>query len=190
MKDVPIPNGPEKITYRGRMLEVVQQPMKVGDKEFTYENARRAPGVRLIVPLPDNKLLLTREYRTHLNAYDFRLPGGKVLDSLEEFDEFRTSGRDVTEEARKAGIKEAKEEVGLTVTDLELFNVSKCGGSVEWDLYYFIVKSFTQGEQSLEHGEDITPAPTSLEEVKQMCLDGRIQEDRSALMLLRYLSNV
>ena len=169
------------------MLEIVEQPMKVGEKEFVYENARRAPGVRLIVPLPDNTILLTREYRTYMQGYDFRLPGGKVLDSLEEYNAFRTSGRDVTGEAQKAAIKEAKEEVGIIVNDLELFAVSKCGGSVEWDLYYFVVTSCTQGEQALEHGEDITPAPTSREEVKQMCLDGRIQEDRSALMLLRYL---
>ena len=169
------------------MLEIVEQRMRLGEKEFVYENARRAPGVRLIIPLPDTKILLTREYRTYLKDYDFRLPGGKVLDSLGEFESFRTSGRDITEKAREAAIKEAREEVGLIVTDLELFWVSKCGGSVEWDLYYFVVKSFTQAEQQLEHGENIAPAPTDIEEVQLMCLDGRIQEDRSALMLLRYL---
>jgi ADP-ribose pyrophosphatase len=188
MADNPTPNGPEKITYQGRMIEIVEQPMKIGEKEVTFEHARRAPGVRLIVPMPDGKILLTREYRTHLNGYDFRLPGGKVIDSLDEYNAFLASKADIKEAAHTAAIKEAREEAGLDVTDLELFSVSKCGGSMEWDLYYFVVKSFTQGEQSLEHGEDITPAPTSREEVKKMCLDGRIQEDRSALMLLRYLA--
>lgn len=183
----PIPDGPEKITYQGRMIEIVEQPMQIGEKTVNFEHARRAPGVRLIVPMPDGTILLTREYRTHLNGYDFRLPGGKVIDSLEEYSAFLAAKKDMSEEAHKAAIKEAREEVGITVTDLEPFAVSKCGGSMEWDLYYFVVKTFTEAEQALEHGEDITPAPTSREEVKQMCLDGRIQEDRSALMLLRFL---
>ena len=174
--------------YKGRMIEIVEQPMKIGEKEIVFESGRRAPGVRLIVLLPENKILLTKEYRTYLKGYDFRLPGGKVMDSLEEYNTFLASGDDMKEKAREAAIKEAREEVGLIVDDLELFAISKCGASVEWDLYYFVVKSFTQCEQALEHGEDITPAPTSPDEVKTMCLDGRIQEDRSALMLLRFLN--
>lgn len=184
----PVPDGPEKITYQGRMIEIVEQPMQLGEKTVTFEHARRAPGVRLIIPETNGTILLTREYRSYMNGYDFRLPGGKVLDSLKEYNTFLASKADIMEEARKAAIKEAREEVGIIVSNLELFAVSKCGGSMEWDLYYFVVKSFTQVEQALEHGEDITPAPTSRDEVKQMCLDGRIQEDRSALMLLRYLA--
>ena len=187
MSSNPTPSGPEKITYRGRMLEIVEQPMKIGEKEVVFESARRAPGVRLIVPLPENKILLTREYRTYLNSYDFRLPGGKVIDSLDEYNTFLESKADIVEKAREAAIKEAREEVGILVSDLELFAVSKCGGSLEWDLYYFVVKSFRESVQELEHGEDITLAPTSRHEVRAMCLDGRIQEDRSALMLLRFL---
>ncbi len=183
----PQPAGPEKITYQGKMLEVVEQPMQIGDKKISLELGRRAPGIRLIIPLPENKLLLTREYRTYLNGYDYRLPGGKVLDSLDEYNAFRESGRDISEKAREAAIKEAREEVGLVVTDLDLFAVSKCGASFEWDLYYFVVKAFTEAEQQLEHGEDITPVPTDIEEVKKMCLDGRMQEERSALMVLRFL---
>lgn len=183
----PKPIGPEKITYQGKMLEVVEQPMQIGEKNVAFEFGRRAPGTRLIIPLPDSKLLLTREYRTYLNGYDFRLPGGKVLDSLEEYNVFLKTDRDIGEKAREAAIKEAREEVGLVVNDLELFAISKCGASFEWELYYFVVKSFTEAEQQLEHGEDITLAPTPREEIKAMCLDGRIQEERSALMLLRFL---
>jgi len=183
----PIPNGPENVTYRGKMIEVVEQPMKIGEKEIAFEVARRAPGTRLIISLPDNKILLTREYRTYLNGYDYRLPGGKVLDSLKDYDEFRASGRDIKDKAQEAAIKEAREEVGLVVSAMELFALSKCGASMEWDLYYYVVRAYTEAEQQLEHGEDITLAPTDIEEVKAMCLDGRIQEERSALMLLRYL---
>jgi len=31
------------------------------------------------------KILLSREYRSELDRYDYRLPGGKVFDTLAEY---------------------------------------------------------------------------------------------------------
>src|ERR1043166_1748232 len=144
MKDIPVP-GPEKVTYKGTMFEMVQRVVKVGDHEYIYENARRAPGIRLIIPTKDGKILLTREYRSYVNGYDIRLPGGKVFDSLDEYAAFRETGGDMQEAAEQAAIKEAKEEVGLNASGLELFGISQSGASVEWDLYYFVITDYTEG---------------------------------------------
>ena len=182
-----MPTGPEKITYQGKLIEVVHQLLQIGDKQILREFARRAPGTRLIIPTIDGKILLTKEFRFELQDYDIRLPGGKMLDTLEEYNAFLTSGQDLTKKARAAAIKEAREEVGIIVKDIELFGVSRCGTSVEWDLYYFVVQAYDEGDTALELGEDITALPTDIQEVKNMCLDGRIQEERSALMLLRFL---
>lgn len=186
----PQPAGPEQISYHGKMFEIVHQPMKLGEKEITFEIARRAPGTRIIIPLHDGTILLTKEYRSSLNGYDIRVPGGKVFDSLEEYDSFRASGKDMLKAAIQGAIKEAREETGIAIQQLNLFALSKAGASVEWDLYYFVVTSYTQGEQSPEEHEDISLVPTPRDEVKTMCLDGRIQEDRSALMLLRFLHTI
>ena len=185
--DTPTPSGPEKISYQGKMLEIVEQPMRAGEKSFTLEFARRSPGVRLIVQ-DDGNILLTKEYRPELKAYDYRLPGGKVIDTLEEYNAFLKSGADIKAKAREAAEREAKEEIGIVVKDAELFAVSRCGLTVEWDLYYFVVTAHEQSVQELEAGEDITVMPTKIAEAKKMCLDGRINEERSALILLRYLS--
>jgi 8-oxo-dGTP pyrophosphatase MutT (NUDIX family) len=188
MAQTPVPSGSEKITYQGKLIEVVEQQVAIGDKKILREFARRAPGTRLIIPTEDGKILLTKEYRFELQGYDIRLPGGKMLDTLKEYNVFLENGGDLVERAREAAIKEAREEVGIVVKDIEFFGISKCGTSVEWDLYYFVVKEYEYGKTALELGEDIASLPTELKEVKNMCLDGRIQEDRSALMLLRYLN--
>jgi 8-oxo-dGTP pyrophosphatase MutT (NUDIX family) len=184
----PEPSGPEKITYQGKIIEVAEQSMKIGEKEIIFEFARRAPGTRLIIRTPDNKILLTKEFRPEIKAYDYRLPGGKVFDTLKKYNEFLKSGSAIIEKAKVAALKEAREEVGVDATDAELFGISKCGTTVEWDLYYFVVTKFSSREQELEAGEIIEAMPTDPEEARSMCLDGRIQEDRSALMLLRYLN--
>jgi hypothetical protein len=44
------------------------------------------------------------------------------------------------------------------------------------------------GEQELEDGEIITYDFYDSETVRQRCLDGSIDEERSAIILLKYLS--
>jgi 8-oxo-dGTP pyrophosphatase MutT (NUDIX family) len=44
--------------------------------------------VRLIITDGD-KILLTKEFRRELNQEDYRLPGGKVFDTLKEYNAYR-----------------------------------------------------------------------------------------------------
>ena len=96
---------------------------------------------------------------------------------------------DISESAKNAAIKEAREEAGVEVKDIYFFHKSVCGATVMWDLFYFVVNDFDQVSQELEAGEDITIESVDCDKVKEMCLNGMINEERSALVLLRYLSN-
>jgi len=141
---IPVPIGDESITYSGRMIEVVIQQMRVGSGEIVYEKARRSPGTRLLITSPDHNILLTREYRDEVRGWDYRLPGGKVFDSLEEYSEAVKSGVDLLEKSKQAAQKEALEEVGATVEDINYLYTSRCGATVEWDLHYFEVQLPTE----------------------------------------------
>jgi ADP-ribose pyrophosphatase YjhB (NUDIX family) len=178
----------ERSTYRGRIIEVVEREVEVDGQKKTFELARRSPGVRVIIPR-DSRVLIACEYRVEQNGYDHRLPGGKVFDSLAEYTTALAGGEDIVEAARRAAIKEAKEEVGIEVLDLSLFHTSRCGATIEWDLYYFVAHQLRDATQALEHGEDITAAFVERERAREMCLDGSIREERSALVLLRYLAS-
>ncbi|MCX6752030.1 MAG: NUDIX domain-containing protein [Candidatus Nomurabacteria bacterium] len=178
----------EKITHQGKIIEVVQKEVEHNGKTQTFEFARRSPGTRLIIP-KGNKILLSKEFRHEINGYDYRLPGGKVYDSLEEYNKAIESKLDINESAKNAAIKEAQEEVGIEVKDISFFHKSICGATVVWDLFYFIVNDFDEVSQQLEHGEDITIESVDRNVAKEMCLNGKISEERSALVLLRYLSS-
>jgi len=178
----------EKIVYSGKMFSVVQQEVDLWWKTKIFEIARRAPGTRLIIVNEKWHILLSKEYRKELNAYDFRLPWGKVFDTLEEYEDFLSTGQDIQAAAVQWAQKEASEEVGVETEKLEFFAKSVSGATVVWDLYYFVVRAYTQVRQNLEDGEDISfdfYDPTSVE---KMCLDGTIQEDRSAMMLMKFLA--
>ncbi|MDA8596806.1 NUDIX domain-containing protein [Candidatus Pacebacteria bacterium] len=187
---IPQPIGPEEIVFSGKMLEVVHQKMDIGGTEVTFERARRAPGVRLIIPSADREsLLLTQEHRSEIGGDDFRLPGGKVFDSLAEYKDALTSGADMKTAAHTAALKELAEETGLTSQSLKLVSVSHAGATVEWDLYYYLVQEFTEvsSGQSLEAGEEIEVLWLPKERVRDLCLHGDVKEDRSVAAILKYI---
>lgn len=156
-----------------------------------WEKAVRAPGVRLILDdQKAGKILLTREFRSELGDYDYRLPGGKVFDSLAEFQTYAESGKDIVAAAVNKTFQEAREETGYEITNPELVAKSTLGATVEWDLYVFKMTDFQkhEGGQALEEGEDIeTDLWFTYEEAREMILSGNMQEERIALALLRYL---
>lgn len=183
-------SAPDEIKYQGKILEIVGRPMSDGVKEVTFEIARRAPGVRLIIVDTEKKqVLLTKEHRYELNGFDYRLPGGKVVDTLEEFHAALEAGN-IAQLAEIKAKAEGKEEAGMFINTVSPYHISVVGSTVEWDLHYFVVEDFTQDQQELEHGEEISVDWYSFDEAKAMCLDGRVSEERSALVLLRYLNTI
>jgi 8-oxo-dGTP pyrophosphatase MutT (NUDIX family) len=180
-------NPNQQIVFQGKIIEVVHEEMD----GRTIEYGRRSPGTRLIIVTPDKKLLMTREYRRELDAFDTRLAGGKVFDTLIEYNSFLNSENDIVPQAQNAAAKEAREEVGIDPKEMKHFHTSKCGATFTWDLFYFVVTNYEKlDSQNLELGENIEVVEVSFEEAEKMCLDGSMQEERSALVLLRYLNRI
>lgn len=180
----------EEIRYKGKLFEVVSEPVEIDGKTFAFEKVRRSPGVRLIIGDGQGNILLTREFRRELSEFDYRLPGGKVFDSLDEFNEFKQSKGNIIEKAKQAAIKEAKEETGFTPNAIEHHSTSKLGATVEWDLHYFVasVNRSEQGLQELETGENIEVVWFTEEEVKKLILESdKFSEERSVAALMRFL---
>ncbi|HVI69221.1 MAG TPA: NUDIX domain-containing protein [Magnetospirillaceae bacterium] len=178
----------ETIFAKGKLFELVHLPQKDGR---IFEVARRAPGVRLIIAdRSAQKILLTREFRHELHATDYRLPGGKVFDTLKEYESHRNSGDEILVAAAKKAKAEAVEEAGMDITEVVLFKKSTLGATVEWDLFVFEAKAWQPhpAGQSLEDGEQVESVEWfSFTKAEQMILHGDMQEERIALILLQWL---
>ena len=178
----------EEIFAKGKLFELVHLKQ---DDGRVFEVARRAPGVRLIIhDKSAGKILLTKEFRHELGEWDYRLPGGKVFDSLDEFEAFRASGKDVIDAAKKQAINEAQQEAGVEIAELSFYKKSILGATVEWDLYVFETSGWQlrlEG-QELEVGEKIEADNwVGYDQAKVMTLDGSMKEERIALILLQWL---
>jgi|ERR1035437_295485 8-oxo-dGTP pyrophosphatase MutT (NUDIX family) len=180
----------EEIIFQGKMIEIVHETFSSNGKEIILESGRRAPGVRLIIETPDGELLISKEERFRIGL-DYRLPGGKVFNSLAEYNNFLLNSKDtkeILEKVREAAVNEGMEEVGIKPLEMELIYVSKCGGSFEWDLYYFVVKKYEEVGQSLEEHEKIEVVKVSHDELKKLALSEKMNEDRSIAVILKYLN--
>lgn len=179
----------ERIFAKGKLFELIQTEQLDGR---IFEVARRAPGVRLIIADQDaQKILLTKEFRQELGEWDYRLPGGKVFDSLDEYESFRSEGGDIAAVAERKAMEESIEEAGIQINTLTEFKKSTLGATVEWDLFVFESKDWQQHEagQQLETGEHIEADNWfTYEDAAAMALEGHMQEERIALILLQWIT--
>ena len=178
-----------KIDYRGKMFEVISWEGKPG---IRYEAVARSPGVRLIIETEKDgvkALLMLREFRQEVDGYDFRLPGGKIFDSLKELDEHRGSKEGIANAAQKAAEKEGLEEAGITQGEYTPLDISRAGATIDWDLHYFKVNNAKIGKQQLEETEqgDIETVILSAKEIFNKLINREIKEGRSADMIWSWL---
>lgn len=174
---------------RTRLFELYTEPRTFDGRSMTFEFVRRPPGVRVLIPnMKDRLILLTREFREESEGWDYRLPGGKLFDTLDQYDAFQGGGGDLMKAANDQALAEVQQEAGLIVGDLDHIHSSRCGASVDWTLHYFVANTIVAcSQQNLDPGERVEPTWVSFTEAFDFAIMGRMQEDRSVSVLLRWL---
>ncbi len=186
------PLGPKDVVHQGKLIQVYEQRVRLPNgHETRFEVARRPPGVRVIATT-DRSVLLNKEWRHEHNSWDYRLPGGKVVDDFASFEALMLEKDELFALAMRAAARELEEETGIVdFKDLRLLHVSSCGATVEWDLYYFTVTVESEHLPSrpciTAEGECVVPAFYAFDTAMELFREGFILEDRSASTLLRYL---
>ncbi len=158
-----------------------------GHEEKMFEKFVRPPGTRIIAS-KDDKIFLQKEIRLETNnTFDWRLPGGKVMDSFDEYKDF--IGKEIPEKIiLEAGIKELREEALLNTDTIKMFKKSTCGALVEWDLYYLVAENTSPVEHTHDEGEEIIEGKWfSADEILEMCKNGEIDEDRTVSALYQFI---
>lgn len=178
--------------YTGKIWQIMQGQHSSGK---TFEKVVRSPGSRLIV-VSDGKILLSREKRRELdNKIDYRLPGGKVFDTNQEYCKFLETGADIIEASRDSITREALEEVGLVIDPgkLNYIGIDVLGATCEWDLIYWATNESTENQDGAKHTESeaeeiVDSVWVDFVEAERLALDPEsFSESRSARMLLVYL---
>lgn len=188
-----IPNGEPIIAGEFRIGAVINFPILEdrgkGYEERIFEKYVRSPGTRIIT-VKDKKIYLQKEQRTEsLYAFDWRLPGGKVIDTFAEHKQYLS--KPIPEEiVLNAALKELQEEAHMT-GNAKFFTKKICGTTVEWDLYYIVVDNVTPYQVEYEHKESEQVEESgwfTFEEVLEKCKKGEISEGRTVAALFEFIS--
>lgn len=191
----------DSVLFNGKMFQVINRKIKknmmINNHYYSvgldYELIKRAPGVRAII-VNNNKILLNKEYRYEINDWDYRLPGGKVFDSLEEYQNAinkKNLDKCIIEKLNQELIEEAE----IVPIKFDFYCKSLCGFTVEWDLYYYIVYDFKELNTSKmkclrkNEYEFIEHCWVDYKTAFDYCMEKKISEERSSNTLIRFLYN-
>ena len=163
-----------ELVANGVILDYYQDTMLIPNGNVAKWDLIDHKGAAAVVAVrEDGKLLMVRQYRNALERETLEIPAGGL------------NGREEPTEA--AAVRELEEETGYTCGQVELLNsiyttVAFCNEKI--DIY--LARDLKPGKQHLDEDENINVEAYSVEELKQMIFDCKIQDSKTICGILTY----
>lgn len=165
-----------ELVANGAIIDYYQDTMLIPNGNVAKWDFIDHKGAAAVVAVRDDgKLLMVRQYRNALERETLEIPAGGL------------NGRE--EPTDVAAKRELEEETGFVCDKVELLvsiytTVAFCNEKI--DIY--VAKDLKPGHQHLDEDEFINVAAYSVDELKQMILEGRIQDSKTICGILSYAS--
>ena len=165
-----------ELAYQGTVLKVYKDHMKFSNGNTEDWDFIHHDGAAAVIPvMDDGKILMVKQYRNALERDTLEIPAGKLDDP--------------DEEGIVCASRELKEETGYSSDDLEWLltirtTVAFCNERIE----VFVARNLIPGEQHLDEDEFVDVKAHTVEELKQMIFEGKIQDSKTMAAILAYES--
>ena len=162
------------LKYRGSILEIYSDTMKLPDGRTEYFDYIKHVGAAAVIPvLDDGRILMVRQYRNALDAYTLEIPAG-ALDSPDE-------------PTHSCAWRELEEETGYYADKSDvnfLFSMYSTVAFCNEKIDIYAARNLKKTEQHLDDDEYIDVHAYTVDELKQMILDGRIVDGKTIAGLM------
>ena len=167
-----------ELVYKGAILDIYKDTMELPDgNKAEWDFVSHRMGAAAILPvMKDGRIVMVRQYRNALERETLEIPAGGL------------NGRE--EPTDQAAMRELQEETGYHTDHVELLTsiyttVAFCNEKID---IYLARGLKDRGNQHLDEDEFINVEAYSVEELKQMIYDCRIQDAKTICGVLTYAS--
>ena len=159
-----------RTAYRGRMLTVNEDEVRLPDGSTASREYVLHPGAAIILPLfDDGSVLLERQFRYPVGQHFYELPAGKL---------------EVDEAALETAKRELLEETGYVAAEWrELGHLHPCIGYSDERIDFFLARKLEFKGAQLDEGEFLETLRVSLAEGVDWIRRGRITDIKTILGL-------
>ena len=163
-----------ELVAKGAIIDYYQDTMQIPNGNVAKWDFIDHKGAAAVVAVrEDGKLLMVRQYRNALERETLEIPAGGL------------NGRE--EPTDVAAMRELEEETGYICEHVELLNsiyttVAFCNEKI--DIY--LARDLKKGIQHLDEDEVLQVEAYSLEELKQMIFECKIQDSKTICGILSY----
>lgn len=163
----------EESIFKCSFMELVKQKVKLPDgNEAERDIVKHSNGVCVIAFNEKGNILMVEQFRKPFNRVFLELPAGKV---------------DKEEILEKAALRELKEETGYLANKITyLGQIAPSPGFCDEVVYLYKAHELKKGETNFDHDEFLNLNEYSLEEVKNMIIEGKITDAKTIACLFFY----
>lgn len=160
-----------RTVYRGKLLHVLEDEVRLPDGASARREYIRHPGAVMIIPVLDAEtVVLVRQFRYPLRRHFYELPAGK-----------REQGEDPLATARR----ELREECGYEAAEWRrLASIHPCIGYSDEAIDIYLARGLTHVGQATDDEEFVEVVPMKLTEALAWIRDGRITEVKAVIGLM------
>ena len=164
------------LIHHGRIFDYYQDTMRTETGHETLWDCIEHNGAACVIPVRDDgKILLVRQFRNPPQRETLELPAGK---------------RDAADEPfLDCAVRELEEETGYRSDSIELLlpGFLTCIAYSSERIDIFVAKDLVPTEQHLDDDEFIDIEAYTVDELKEMILNGTIQDSKTVAGILAYI---
>ena len=166
-----------KLVYKGKVIDFYKDTMLMPDGHTVeWDLIDHVGAVAVVAVREDGKLMMVRQYRNPLERNTIEIPAGK-LDTRDE-------------DPKEAALRELSEETGYVCHDIEyLTTIYTTVAFCDEKISLYLAKGLNERHpQHLDEDEFINLETYTLDELRQMIHEGKIQDSKTIVGILLYAS--
>ncbi len=164
----------EKEIFKGNRVHLVTEEIQLpNDKVVTWELIKHI-GAAAVIPIDkDGKIIMVEQYRNASDSITLEIPAG-VLDMKNE-------------DPKDCAYRELEEETGYKCNNMEfLYKFYSSIGICDEIISIYIATDLILSKQNLDEDEFVELKRYELDDLIEMCMDGRILDNKTISSLLAY----